>query len=165
MARYQNVMSREYINAETGENTKIELAKTFSYKCTEDKFIMLFYEFIRGITGIKSFNAFKVLIELIYLADWNTGDVTLSPAKRKNICDKVKISRCNLSTLLTSLAKAGLISGKQSDYRINPQIFWKGELTKRQDILKTNEFYVQFGFRKPDTNAKEDISFSQSIQA
>lgn len=163
MARYQNVMSREYIDKETGQATQIELVKSFSYKCTEDSFVMMFYEYLRGTIDLKSFKAFQVLIELVNLADWNTGEVTLSPVKRKRICEILNISRCNLSTHLKALTNCGLIIGKQSDYKINPQIFWKGELNKRKEIISGKEFYVEFGFRNVSKGSNEDISFSQNI--
>lgn len=158
MAHYNHVLSREIVDKETGEVSRVELVKSYSYKCTDDNFVMLFFKYIRGITDLKSFKAFQVLMKLVDIADWNTGELTLSPKKRKNICDILNISRCNLSTHLTSLSKCGLISGKQSDYKINPQIFWKGELGKRKELLADPEFYVEFGFRS--STAGEDITFS-----
>lgn len=159
MTRYKNVMSREYINAETGEVTRMELTKSFSYKCTEDKFIMVFYEFIRSISDLKGSKSFHVLIELVRFADWNTGYVALTTKRRDEICKVLGIAKNNLSTYLKDLVNSKLIYGKQGDYKINPQIFWKGELDKRREILENNEFYVEFGFRKPDDKG-EGVSFN-----
>lgn len=161
MARFKNAMSREYINAETGETTRIELTKSFTYKCKEDNFIMIFYEFIRSISDLKSFKAFQVLAEFARYVDWNTGHVILSPGRRREICKVLNITKNNLSTYLKALVKSKLIFGQQSEYTVNPQVFWKGDLDKRREILKNKEFYVEFGFRNPDDES-EDISFSQN---
>lgn len=61
------------------------------------------------------------------------------------------------------MTNCGLIIGKQSDYKINPQIFWKGELNKRKEIINNKEFYVEFGFRNSPKIDREEISFAQNI--
>lgn len=122
MARFKNGMSREYINAET---TRIELTKSFTYKCKEDNFIMIFYEFIRSISDLKSFKAFQVLAEFARY-------VILSPGRRREICKVLNITKNNLSTYLKALVKSKLIFGQQSEYIVNPQVFWKGDLDKQR---------------------------------
>ena len=142
------------------ERVEFESTKTFFYDY--DDFIMIFYGFIRSISDLKSVKAFQVLTELTHFTNYDTGQVILTPKRRGEICKTLGITKNNLSTYLKALVESNLIHGDQSDYTINPQIFWKGDPDKRRKILKNREFYVEFGFRKPSDN-NEELSFNSPL--
>lgn len=142
------------------ERVEFESTKTFFYDY--DDFIMIFYGFIRSISDLKSIKAFQVLTELTHFANYDTGQVILTPKRRDEICKTLSITKNNLSTYLKALVESNLIHGDQSDYTINHQIFWQGDPDKRRKILKNREFYVEFGFRKPSDNNKE-LSFNSPL--
>lgn len=139
--------------------TEFTLSKTFFFEY--DNFITIFYKFIRSTSGLKSPKATQVLIELARIANCNTGQVLLTPKRRGEICKTLGITKNNLSTYLKALVESNLIHGDQSDYTINPQIFWIGELNKQRENLKGKNFYVKFGFCEPG-NEGEEITFNQN---
>lgn len=56
-------------------------------------------------------------------AEFDTGKVSLTTQKRKDLCEKLQITPQTLSNALTSLKKSNLVHGKNGEFQINPQIF------------------------------------------
>jgi predicted transcriptional regulator len=56
-------------------------------------------------------------------AEFNTGKVSLTTQKRKDLATELDISPQTLSNSLTSLKKSKLIDGNNGEFQINPLIF------------------------------------------
>ena len=72
---------------------------------------------------LTSITTLKVLYKLLEMAEFNTGDVSLSTGKRAEIMSALNISRSALTQALTQLVKSGAILQK---YAVDPET---GEIT------------------------------------
>ena len=84
------------------------------------------------------------------MAEYNSGEVNISSAKRKKVCEQLKITTTQFSNHLKTLNKLGLITGTKGLYYINPEIFWKGENSVRTEYLKSKSLKVTLNFEKED---------------
>lgn len=144
MAKYQQINQREYVDCETGEVKTIEVEKTFTTKVNPDAFYMTFIDYISPIFKLKSDAAKTLLIWLCSHAEFNSGTVSISASDRKSICSELNITNSTISNNLKKLKELNLISGEGGTYTINPQIFWKGDLKERRNILKDENIKITF---------------------
>lgn len=82
-----------------------------------------------GIDWIFTFtgNELQMLMVLLEIEDLKTGIVSLSPLTREHICSKFKMKSRMLRTIVLELEKKnGLKKLTQSDFILNPQLFYKG---------------------------------------
>ena len=77
-------------------------------------------------------------------AEFNTGKVFLTTGNRAILCKDLNISSNTLTNNLRKLKDANLISGDKGDFVINPQIFWKGDLSVRKKLLEDSEIQIKF---------------------
>lgn len=145
MSKFNTLTQREIINPETGEITTIEVAKTFTTKVSSDSFYMTFVKFISPLYNLKSETAQKLLVWMCEHAEFNTGITYLPTEIRKQITNELKISNNSITNNLKVLKDFNLISGSNGVFTINPQIFWKGDLKVREQLLNTNDIKVKFG--------------------
>lgn len=143
MAKYEQSTIKEIIDRETGEVLTAELSKTFVKKVSEDNFYVTFIDYISSFFKLPP-NAIKVLTWMCKNAEFNTGKVTLASKTRDKLANETGISPTTITTNLSTLKKAKLISGERGEFIINPQIFWKGELKARREILKDANLRVTF---------------------
>jgi len=90
--------------------------------------------------NVKSATTIKILHQLMEMADFNTGEVSLSPGKRKDIMDQFNISRSSFTQSLNYLIEQDILQQKvkeivnkdtgelikeevKGEYRINPDMF------------------------------------------
>lgn len=94
-------------------------------------------------------------------AQFNTGNVSLTTQKRKELCTNLNITPQTLSNSLTSLKKCNLIKGENGEFQINPQVFWKGSQASREALLKDKNIRITFGIdeKTEDENNKEINEF------
>lgn len=142
--RLKNEKIIELVNPETGEMQTIATQKEYSIKIKSDEFYMTFIDYISPMYKLKSENARKLLVWLCCHAEWNTGEVNLTAADRKNITDELGICNNTITNNLQSLKKLNLISGEKGKFIINPQIFWKGDTKTRGQLLQSNEIKIKF---------------------
>lgn len=89
-------------------------------------------------------NAIKVLTWLCEHAEFNTGKVSLTTAKRKEMTDMLGITNNTITNNLKILKVNNLISGENGEFIINPEIFWKGDTTVRDKMIKDETFKITF---------------------
>lgn len=136
----------------TDENGQIQsstVEKEFVYKTLEDEFYMIFVNFVKWMYGIKSISAIKLLLKLLEIAQFNTGEVSISSGLRADLISELEISSSMFSKAINellvnnalfpkikSITKNGEKINKiiKNEYIINPEMFWKGELRKRKDL-------------------------------
>lgn len=135
---------------ENGVLREQTLNKEVSDVTKEDSFYMTFINYVGWKFGLKSDTTKNVLEKLLNAAEFNTGIVILGTDQRAEIVDSLHISKSTLSQSIAQLIKLEVISpvkkidiktGEEVDskntYLINPQMFWKGELKKRKELIVT----------------------------
>lgn len=145
MGKFNTLCERQVLNPETGEYVTIESQKTFTTKVTEEQFYMTFVNFIGPIFDLKPERAKDLLIWMLKHAEFNTGVVQLPTATRKQISEELSMSNNSITNYLKVLKNKKLISGDCGVFTINPQIFWKGELAARKELLKDKNIKISFG--------------------
>lgn len=127
----------------TGEMFEVEK----HYRIPVDNIESFYCSFINSVGrlyGLKSISDFKVITELCINAKFNTGEIHLSSNLRKEMCTKLEISNQNLSNSLARLKELKLIAGEKGSYKINPEIFWKGDASERLKLMKSKDFQISF---------------------
>ena len=137
MAHYVQSVVKEVLDKETGEIYTIETSKTWSSKVHDtESFYMVFVNWISLEYQIKSDVAKSILTWMLTNAEYNTGKVRLTTVDREEVCKLYNITNNALSIYLNKLKKLNLIQGSKGIFNINPEIFWKGELSVRNKLLK-----------------------------
>lgn len=132
------------------ETTEKELV----LKTNEDKFYMVFIDFVKWMYNITSVNSLKLLPKLIEKAEFNTGIVSLSAGTRDVLTRELGLSPATFTRALNDLIaneaifkcyqdytdeETGEVFQKEirGEYLINPEMFWKGDLKKRKELKVT----------------------------
>ncbi len=144
MKKIVQSVEREFVDSETGEITKVETSKVYREKISEDSFYMTFIDFIAPLYKLTSETARKLLSWMCEHAEFNTGSIKLTTADRKEIATSLGVTNNTITNCLAILKKLKLISGSSGNFEINPQIFWKGDLNIRRELLSKNDFRVKF---------------------
>lgn len=144
--KYKGTMSTtEVVDSATGEIITVENEKTYSFEVNKDEFYMTYIDFIAPFFNLKSAVAKSLMVALCMKSDFNDGRVYLVGDNRAEIAKLASIPETNLSKYLKELVDNNLIAKlSRGTYRINPQIFWKGENKARVEQLKSNEIQVMF---------------------
>ena len=145
MGKFNTLTEKQVINPETGEIVTIETSKSFTTKITEDQFYMTFVNFLSPIYDLKPERAKDLLIWMLQHAEFNTGIVNMPTAIRKQITEELKMANNSITNYLKTLKDKKLISGSNGVFTINRQIFWKGELAARKELLKNKNIQITFG--------------------
>ena len=146
MAKFFKEKTTTVIDKQTGEVlSQQEDHVTFSKVKSEEHFFMVFINFISPFFNLKSDACKTILIKLCTLAEWNTGKISLSTNRRAELCKELDCSSQTFSNCLTTLKKHHLIWGKGGEFQINPQLFWKGDVVKRNEQLKDIIVKINFG--------------------
>lgn len=77
-------------------------------------------------------------------AQYNTGVVNISAADRKEICEELNITNNAITNNFKKRRDLSLITGDKGRFTINPQIFWKGEMKVRNQLLKEEAVQISF---------------------
>ena len=144
--KLKNETTSEFVNTETGEVLLQTTSKTFNIKVTSEEFYFTFLTLLKDVVGLKSIIDVKVLFALCNNAEFNTGIVSMSTNKRKEIMEFVGITYHTLANSLSRLKKQKFISDKNRDYTINPIYFWKGDLKTREQLLKEGKLSINIEF-------------------
>lgn len=148
--KWQTSTFKEVVDRETGEIVSTETSKCFTKKIESELFYMTFIEYMSPLYNIKSDTAKSVLNYLCSLAEFNEGKVFLTANKRKTICSDLDISLTSLANNIKILKKSNLISGSSGDFIINPQIFWKGSVDTRKQLLQDTKIKVTFNIEQDE---------------
>ena len=149
--KYTTFSSERTLYDECGRARVQTIEKKINFKVDdEDKFYMTFVNCVGWMYGIKSITPLKVLYKLLEFAEWETGKVSLSPGRRVTIMEELGIKKSSFTQALNQLienkalfqetvvnSSTGEIKPVKGDYTINPEMFWKGDLKKRKDLIIT----------------------------
>lgn len=146
MARHKKFLQNEEtsVNKETGE--LVTLVKRYAVKVTSEDFYMTFFTSLAGFFALKSAVDIKVMVKMCEYAQFNTGQVDLSPAARLEFCEHLKISNQQLTNALRALKSKNLLSGDKGRFLINPSVFWKGSTEVRAKLLEDKSFQISVNF-------------------
>lgn len=138
----------EHRDQETGEIFAIETEKTFNVKVKGDHFFQTYVGLLAPFYGLEHLSDTKLIVKLCELADFNTGGVSISSARRATICEELKINSSNFSKYMARLKKKELISGDKGEYIINPTLYWKGEAKVREQFRNEQPFRITVNMEK-----------------
>lgn len=144
MKKYNQIIQTQTVDMSTGEIVEYETQKTFTHKIESESFYMTFVNYVAPIFKLKSDTAKNVLIWMCNHAEYNTGKVSLTTKQRILACSDLEISSNSLTNNLKKLKDLNLISGEKGDFIINPQIFWKGDTSTRDKLLRDNNIKIIF---------------------
>lgn len=140
--------SHEQFDPETGEIIKTEVTKVFKINMgKQEPFFMTYCSYLSSFYQLKYADDIKIIIKLNEWAQFDTGEVQLSPKRRLEITEELKIRNDAISKSLKRLKEKSLISGEKGAYLINPIIFWKGDKAKRRELLVGSGLDVHFKFK------------------
>ena len=143
--RITQTIRRDVVDATTGEVITMDTQKTFTEKVNPEKFYMTFIDYISPIYQLNSEVARRMLDWMCEHAIFNTGIVDLSTSKRQQMCSELKLANNQVTNNLKKLKDLNLISGEKGTFKINPEIFWKGELSvRRKELLENKDLKVSF---------------------
>lgn len=125
----------EYVDSRTGEILSYESQKVIKEKINSENFYMIFTDYSDRLYRITSGVAHNVLIWMCSHAEFNTGNVLLPSATRSSLCAELQISDSQLTHALKVLKNNECITGERGVFKINPEIFWKGDQKIRKDEL------------------------------
>lgn len=128
--------------------------KEFRFKSEEDPFYMVFVDFVKWMYNITSVASLKLLPRLLEEAEFNTGNISLSPGKRDAIQTELNMSKSTFTRALNDLIENKAIfrtyvtpideeTGElledqkrevKGEYIVNPEMFWKGNLKDRTEL-------------------------------
>lgn len=137
-------IQREIVDVTTGELVKVDVQRTFTEKINPDHFYMTFLDYIAPLYKLKSTSARNTLDWCCEKAQYNTGIIELTSTKRAQLCEQLGINNNQLTNNLKKLKELGLITGEKGQFKINPEIFWKGDLKSRRQLLENASLEVSF---------------------
>jgi hypothetical protein len=140
----KQVYVREIVDCDTGEIKVIESQKVFTKKVKNDNFYFTFIDFIAPLFRLRSDSAKTLLVWLCTNAEFNTGIVRLTADDRRQLCETLNMSNNAITNCLKKLKDLNLISGQDGKFTINPQIFWKGEMSVRDKLLQSEDIQIIF---------------------
>lgn len=142
----------QVVNPETGEITGLESEKKFVYNVESDSFFMTFINFMSPMFKLKGDNAKNILSWMCANAEYNTGKVYLTSSRIDELSQTLEMPKQSVYNSLLELKKLNLISGNRGSFQINPEIFWKGELSVRKQLLDKTGNKMSITFSLLDDN-------------
>lgn len=115
---------------EFSEHKSIELKKTEPFFLTYSKQILALYT-----TDVLNATT-KVLYKMLEYSEWNTGKVYMTTDRVEEIMYTCNISRASYHRAIKELIIKGIITKGKGSYTIAENVFWKGELKMRDEIIK-----------------------------
>lgn len=134
--RVKNLYSKTEVDLETGELTTTEIEKHYSVRINSENFYMTFIDCMSGFFKISSITDIKLLAKMCTLAEFNTGKVLIPTSLRKEIEKEFDISAQTLTNSISRLRQLRLIRGEKGSFQINEQVFWKGDMKTRAELIK-----------------------------
>lgn len=137
----------EVTDHDTGEIIKTETTKVVKLNMgKQEEFFVTYCNYLSSFYGLKYADDLKMIIKLNEWAIFDTGEVSLTPKRRLEVTEELGIRNDSISKSIKRLRDKDLISGDKGTFIINPIIFWKGDRSKRRELLQTEGLRVQFNF-------------------
>jgi hypothetical protein len=135
----------EILDKETGEIIKYESQKVHKEKINSENFYMVFLDYMAPLFKLNSDSARRVLDKFCQLAEFNTGVVLLPGPARKALCAELEMSATQFANCIKKLKTLNLITGEGGQFKINPEVFWKGDqLARRKEILENKSLQITY---------------------
>lgn len=158
--KYQQGYVKEVVDLSTGEIQKVETQKVWTKRITNEKdFYQTFIGFAAAQRNIKNIKTIYLLTELCEMASYNNGKVELTPNKRIYLCDTIKFDKSALSRSLKQLVSLKILSGEKSEYILNPEFVWKGDLLTRDKFIKNKNIRISFDLDIPKEYKDDRMEF------
>lgn len=138
------------ITTPDGRQETFDSKKVIQIDTSKNPFYLTFLNFVKWMYDIKGNAPFKVLIHMMNIAEFNSGRVHLSMGERQIMMRTLGISEVSMYAAIKQLAECGAIkrvfhvdksTGEQlelkGEYIVNPEMFWKGDLSKRKHLTIT----------------------------
>lgn len=123
------------VDQETGELINETVSKTFFVNTKSEPFFLTYVKGLSIIYGIKSAAALRLLYKILELSEFNKTEIQISAPKKKEILIELDISEPCFTKSMKILNDKGLVVGSRGLYRINEDIFWKGDAKTRKALL------------------------------
>lgn len=135
------------VDKDTGELVTTVNSKSVTVSVKQDHFYMVYFEQLSSFYKLTSLKEVFILAKLCSMAQWNTGEVIISATTREEIMTEIGIDKAYLSRCITSLCSKELISRINTNhYLINPNCFWKGSSSSRNDLMRTKKLKLSIEF-------------------
>lgn len=119
------------IDPETGEITEFSEHKSVQLKRTEP-FFQVYSQQIMALYSTDVMNATtKVLYKMLEYSEWNTGKVFMTTDRVEEI-----MFSCNISRASYHRGIKELISKGKGSYTIAENMYWKGDMKMRENIMR-----------------------------
>ena len=138
---------KEIVDEKTGECLRYESTKKVRRKVDSENFYMVFFDYLQVFPSLKKSGINNIVLQqLCKRAGFDNGMVTLATGTREEICIEADISNNQLTNALKALKEDNLISVvKKGIYKVNPEIFWRGDQKiRRAELLKNKELQVTY---------------------
>lgn len=164
MTKFRTEITRHIVKSADGTEEIFEDEKAVKHNTATDPFYMTFLNYVKWLYGIKGVAPMKVLIHMMNIAEFNTGKVVLAAGEKLNMRETLGISEVSLYGAINHLVEQGLIKRtqvvnpdtgeiheKKGEFLINPELFWKGDLSKRGELI-----VIFKSVKKEDSYGTED---------
>lgn len=124
------------VNTATGEIHEFSEHKSVQLKKTEP-FFQVYSQQILALYSTDVMNATtKVLYKMLEYAEWNTGKVFMTADRVDEIMSSCNMSRASYHRGVKELISKGIITKGKGSYTIAENMYWKGDMKMREDIMK-----------------------------
>ena len=149
----------QQIDPETGEVISFSKCKSIQLKETEP-FFLTYSKQILALYNTNVFNkATKVLYKMLEFSEWNTGKVHMTIDRVEEVLDTCNISKASYYRVLNDLVDVGIIIKRRGYYQIAENMFWKGELKMREQVVNAKmkiSFTPVFPEDSPEDKKREE---------
>lgn len=165
--KYVTINEHHSVTRKDGTKEERDTRKTVVLRANDDPFYIVYYNFIDWMYDLHSDSCRAVMQWLMEHAEYNTGRVRMTTDDRYEITRVAHITRFTLTAAIDKLIANGAIKREvvvdtatgeeriaKSTYIINPFMFWKGELSKR------NALKVIF---EADYDTSSDIETNETV--
>lgn len=128
-------------------------SKEFSYEVDVEQY---YYTFIRMMSSFYEINCITDVKIMAYMCEncgFNTNQVKITAADRKKLVQLTGIKTQGISNAFVRLKGLGLITGGGGVFEVNPELWWRGSMATRKELLETIGLDIKIKFRKTLTNA------------
>lgn len=112
--------------------------KQYEQDVNNNNFFMVFTDKLKPFFSIKSDSAKNLLIWMCCNAEFNTGIVYLPAPRMEELSSFLNMPKQSIYNSIVQLKKLGLLTGERGKFMINPEIFWKGDIQTRRQLLESN---------------------------
>lgn len=115
------------------------LKEDLNYLDIDDVSEPFFFAYVKSLKNLYRSTmfcaAFKVLLSLLELSEYNSGRIILNSTVIADILEECKLSRSSYQRAISDLLKEGVLIKDNSGYMISPKYFWKGAVSRRNKAV------------------------------